>query len=237
MEYPWNRWSVSIHSTMDKFYRRHLPHYHPQWATFFITFRLVHSLSPGLVEHLHSAFANDIERVKSQRCFSVTEGKKAIAALHAQHFYVLDEVLDAQCEGNRWLLREDVARFVHEAILFRDDKEYELICSTVMPNHVHMICTVNGEAGEGYPIEHHSRKTAVTRILHSLKRYTARECNKQLGRTGPFWHNESYDRVVRDEGEMDRTIRYVLNNPVKAGLVTDPLQWKSSYCKYPLAGS
>ena len=45
---------------------------------------------------------------------------------------------------------------------------------------------------------------------------------------GSFWQAESYDHVVRN-GELERIISYVLENPVKAGLVEDWEQWPYTY--------
>ena len=42
-----------------------------------------------------------------------------------------------------------------------------------------------------------------------------------VGGSGAFWQHESYDHVVRDEQELIRIVRYILNNPVKAGLVAN----------------
>ena len=36
--------------------------------------------------------------------------------------------------------------------------------------------------------------------------------------------------MIRDEEEFHRTVRYVLNNPVKAGLVSHWKEWKWTYC-------
>ncbi len=60
-----------------------------------------------------------------------------------------------------------------------------------------------------------------TDIIGSLKKYTVLRANRLPGRTGPFLHSESYDHVIRDGVEPDRTIRYVLMNPVNAGLRKD----------------
>jgi REP element-mobilizing transposase RayT len=68
--------------------------------------------------------------------------------------------------------------------------------------------------------------------MQSLKWYTAKECNKILNCTGQFWQHESYDHVVRNEEELNRIIEYILNNPVKAGLVETHEDWKWNYCKY-----
>ena len=78
-----------------------------------------------------------------------------------------------------------------------------------MPNHVHVIVRLfcGSELG---------------RVVHSWKSYTAKAANRLLGRVGEFWAREYYDRCIRDEREFLRTVRYVLENPVKAGLVDWP---------------
>jgi REP element-mobilizing transposase RayT len=65
--------------------------------------------------------------------------------------------------------------------------------------------------------------------MQSLKGYTAREANKVLGRRGQFWDPESYDHEVRNGGEFRRIREYILNNPVKAGLVQDWRDWRWSW--------
>ena len=49
-------------------------------------------------------------------------------------------------------------------------------------------------------------------ILH------AHRAVKEYGVEPPFWQNESYDHIVRDDFEYERMVRYVLENPRKAGL-------------------
>jgi putative transposase len=45
---------------------------------------------------------------------------------------------------------------------------------------------------------------------------------KHHGQRTPFWQAESFDHIVRDGFEFDRTVRYILDNPRKAGLVDWP---------------
>ena len=61
--------------------------------------------------------------------------------------------------------------------------------------------------------------------MQSLKGYTARKVNHILGRSGTFWQHENYDRCVRNPDELERIISYVLNNPVKVGLVDEWDKW------------
>jgi REP-associated tyrosine transposase len=67
--------------------------------------------------------------------------------------------------------------------------------------------------------------------MHSLKLYTAREANKVLQRSGTFWEHESFDHYIRNEAEWKRTVKYVLENPVKAGLVRTWQDWPWNYLR------
>ena len=72
---------------------------------------------------------------------------------------------------------------------------------------------------------------AVSSVMQSLKRFTAREGNRILGLTGrPFWQAESYDRLGRNDTEFARITRYIETNPVKAGLAATPEEfpWSSA---------
>jgi REP element-mobilizing transposase RayT len=84
-----------------------------------------------------------------------------------------------------------------------------------MPNHVHVIV----EQAEGWPL---------AQIVHSWKSFTANEVNRVLGRTRALWLREYYDRFMRDDDHLNSTIAYVENNPVSAGLVERPEQWRWS---------
>ncbi len=77
-----------------------------------------------------------------------------------------------------------------------------------MPTHVHLLIE---------PL--YANKLPV--VLKALKGASARAANRVLGRTGSFWLDESYDRIVRDETERDAFIRYIADNPVRAGLRPD----------------
>jgi len=61
---------------------------------------------------------------------------------------------------------------------------------------------------------------STVEVMHSLKSFTANKANKILQQKGAFWQEESFDRVIRDRVEFEYRINYVLNNPVKAGIVS-----------------
>ena len=72
------------------------------------------------------------------------------------------------------------------------------------------------------------RTSFLSRIMHSLKSYTANRANELLRRSGGFWQRESYDHWVRDLDELHSVIEYIRWNPVTAGLCTRPQDWRFS---------
>jgi len=143
-----------------------------------------------------------------------------------QWFEKLDGYLDQVLCGEVFLNKEQIASLVTDAIYYRNRKIYDLIAFCIMPNHVHLICTPLEKEKDNY--------YSLTEILHSLKGHTARQSNLILRRSGPFWQDESYDHVIRDEAELERTIKYVLYNPVKAGFAKEQKDWPWSYCTYDM---
>jgi len=93
----------------------------------------------------------------------------------------------------------------------------------VMPEHVHLLMS---EPDQG----------TLADALHFLKLAFSKRLPHGRGQaTGTFWQKRYYDRNVRDAEEFQRKLRYLHRNPVKRGLVRDPLDWKwSSFRHYLL---
>jgi putative transposase len=211
----------------DHFYRRRLPHIQPPDATYFVTYRLADSIPKIVLEKLRSDW-NDFQQ-KLVRMDDENKRNELLAVERRRYFKRYDESLDRILSGPVWLREGRVAKVVADAIQYRHSKEYELISYCIMPNHVHMVIYVG--RNEVSPRRITDSPYTLTRILQSLKRYTAMECNKILNRSGQFWQHESYDHIVRGDKQLKRIIKYVLNNPVSAGFVDRPDQWKWSYCR------
>lgn len=96
-----------------------------------------------------------------------------------------------------------------------------------MPNHIHLLIKVIDKEKESHKGQ--SANYPVTDALRLLKGSTARLCNLELKRTGSFWQHESYDHYVRNEEELAQIIKYILYNPVKAGLVKEWNEWEFTY--------
>lgn len=197
-----------------EFYRRRLPHIQIPGATYFVTFRLKDSLPVEILEQL----VNESEQIKK-----LTADQQYLA--HRRWFGKFDNYLDRCLQGEKFLQDEKVMAIVRDSLHRRDGQVYDLVAFCIMPNHVHAVFK---------PLENpKSDYYSLTEIFHSLKRNSAKQANIALGRTGPFWQDESYDHFVRNDTEFDRITKYVLLNPVKAGLVSEWTDWPGTYSKLP----
>ncbi len=192
-----------------EFHRRYLPHWHPGSGAFFITFRLFDSLPLHTLTELQRKLEIELTRHSD-----TPENPHYTDNCYKKHFARFDTALDTEASGNHYLKQPEAAKIVANALAHYDGKEYDLVCFCIMSNHVHVLYTLLEDSRD------------ISEIMHSIKRFTARELNKLFKREGQFWQHESYDRVVRNQKEFENIIRYILNNPVKAGLV-------ESWEKYP----
>jgi REP element-mobilizing transposase RayT len=130
------------------------------------------------------------------------------------------------CTQRRWLLPRRVRSIVLECCLHDNGAKFDLRVAVVMPDHVHMIFTplVNDKAMEIY---------SLAEITNAVKGTSAHRINKALRRKGTVWQPESFDHVLRTSENLDAKIAYLLENPVRAGLVEQssyyPWLWRKPF--------
>jgi REP element-mobilizing transposase RayT len=96
------------------------------------------------------------------------------------------------------------------ACRFWHGKKMTLHIVAVMPDHVHFLTTPYV-----YPDE---SAVPLAELVHSIKSYSANQINRLLGRSGPLWMQERFDRVMRNEREFVETWEYIETNAERAGL-------------------
>ena len=207
-----------------EFYRRNLHHIQPRGVAFVVNFRLAGSLPAEVVERLR-AEALELEaklatmKDSKEKLFLRNKGQQKL-------FGKWDDALHKSQVAPFWLRDERIAKIVADSMLYHDGNWFDVLAFCIMPNHVDLVL-----------IPYKSSDTAdysLTRIMHNVKRNSANHANKVLGRIDSFWQHENYNHFARDEAELERILRYVLYNPVKANLVKEQNDWKWSYCKYDM---
>lgn len=101
---------------------------------------------------------------------------------------------------------------VLDHVVSGNDRFYTLFAATIMPDHGHLLLRPD----RGYDL---------SRIMKGTKGVSAHLVNKLRGTTGRIWQDESWDRIVRDQAELEEKLKYMLDNAVKRGLVEDPWEW------------
>ena len=211
----------------DIYYRTKLPHIHPADGIFFITFRLADSL-PIQVIHQFMEEKN-FEKLRIRLQYEGILKKELLYEIEKNYFNKFDKLLSMDTT-NCWLNQDKIAQLIANKLHSYDKHRYLLICYCIMPNHVHMLVnmkdfiSVNTSNRSG-----RTRYYPLTNVLRLMKGSTARIANKMLDRSGAFWQHESYDHYVRSENEYNKIIEYILQNPVKSGIVTDWRDWKWNY--------
>ena len=93
---------------------------------------------------------------------------------------------------------------------------FALLAYCVMPDHVHLL------------VEGLSDDSDLRRLAKRLKQGAAQAYAYDFGT--PLWQEGYFDHVLRAEEDARCVARYILDNPVRAGLVTHPSE-------YPFLGS
>jgi len=88
----------------------------------------------------------------------------------------------------------------------------------LMPNHFHLVL-------EG-------KLDNVSAGMHQLNGLYATRFNRRHERTGHLFQGRFGLRVIEDESYLEDACRYVLENPVRAGLCERAEDWPWSACRF-----
>jgi REP element-mobilizing transposase RayT len=99
-----------------------------------------------------------------------------------------------------------------EVRTMQSDAVWILRCATVMPDHVHLFFTLG------------SRLT-LSQAIARLKSRT-----KALLSPSAKWQENFYDHQFRSSDSAEATIRYIHQNPYRAGLVRSHESWPHFHC-------
>lgn len=212
---------------IEKFSRRLLPHWDQDGAIYFVTTCLQGSIpSQGLHDlgrYRDSLNTRSVPSGLTRQAWEVKKWKLMFART--------EQWLDRESVV-RHLANDELASEVEKSLLHFAGERYTLWAWVIMPSHLHWLFEPSPDwirtLGES---EH---LTPRARVMQSMKGFTARRYNQLLDRSGHFWQQESYDHCVRDLDELQRIIEYIEQNPVKAGLVTNPAEFRFSSARYRL---
>src|SRR3989338_5458853 len=131
----------------------------------------------------------------------------------------------SKCNNNEFLFSSDEKFQLYLNHLLQCKKKlnfilYDIAC---MSNHVHELYRVPTDV-------------TIADILQRVKGGYSRKHNKKFGRTGHFWRNKPFYRIIENEQYAYNTMNYFHWNPVKAGLARRPEDWPYSGYRFHILG-
>lgn len=109
---------------------------------------------------------------------------------------------------------EDFERFLSVLRAVRDATGCRVLAYCLMTNHVHLVLRTTDEP--------------VGLVLKRLGIRYAGWFNRKYGRVGHFFQDRFVSRPVEDDAYLLTVLRYVWNNPVKAGICERPQDYRWS---------
>ncbi|MEM6978686.1 MAG: transposase [Planctomycetota bacterium] len=183
----------------------HLPHWFQPGAATFITFRTEDSIPGNVSRRWHA------DRARWLKDHGIDSGhaswRDGLAALSVEHRRIYHETFSGRFMeyldrgwGDCVLRKQVFATQVASALSHFDGERYHLGDFVIMPNHVHLIAAFFGDV-------------TPESQCYSWKKFSAGTINRQLGRKGRFWQEESFDHLIRSPEQYDAIRRYIANNP------------------------
>ena len=122
------------------------------------------------------------------------------------------------CTNNKkpYFRNPDIVSSILSEIDFRVNisREVAIFVYCIMPDHLHFLLKLRETYGK-----------TLQNWVTAFKRYTAWSVNEEF-RIKPLWQKNFYEHIVRKDESLEKIAEYIVNNPVRKGLVGD---WQ----KYP----
>lgn len=103
----------------------------------------------------------------------------------------------------------NTARIVINSMRRLHDCEHvQSLSWVVMPDHLHWLIQLTDEC-------------SLAEIIKCLKAQSAHSINRYLNNSGSVWQRSYFDRCLRKEEDVKGVSRYIVANPLRAGLVKE----------------
>jgi hypothetical protein len=184
----------------------------------------------SVIRDIEKRFLKDVQKASSiknnqKRC-------DQIQYLRKRYVQKIDLLLDQRTIGPHYLEEPEIAALIKEQILKYDGQFYHLIAYTIMSNHFHMLIDTSIQLENNPSKSDKGQKYAtIDQITKLIFEETENEIASKVGRRGPIWELKACDLMVTEGEMMMNVANYILNNPVKKGLVTKAEDYGLSFMR------
>jgi len=111
---------------------------------------------------------------------------------------------------------EDERMVLFRNLLKPDGRKWTLVACLVLPELSEVIFTMEDDVD-------------LADVIEKAKTRAGKAIIKQTGERFPPFYQESYDRIIRDEAELDERLLAIIEAPVSHELAEDPDEYPTLY--------
>ncbi|MEM7573351.1 MAG: hypothetical protein AAF433_10645 [Bacteroidota bacterium] len=215
-----------------EYIRDGLPHFHHIGGTFAVTTQLVDAIPKTILKSVQEEYQEKLSRLRTNLS---KKSESAIWQLQKEYESQFERLLNAHYQQEHLLQLPQAATIVAQRILQYNEQYYRCEAFSIMSNHIHLLLDFSLQIPPNHPkgkfLKGYKNLEEVMRLI---KGGSAFQINKVIGRKGPVWRSGYYNRYIRHERHWKSAYWYILNNPVKAGLVQ---RWQDHPFTYAAEGS
>uniref|UniRef100_UPI0035E42F3C REP-associated tyrosine transposase n=1 Tax=Stutzerimonas nitrititolerans TaxID=2482751 RepID=UPI0035E42F3C len=134
--------------------------------------------------------------------FHGRELRKGRNSVPNQAYLLTSVTLNREPVFEQWLTASTLAREIHHA---GQTGRVESLAWVIMPDHLHWLVLL--------------KEGPLSQLMQQFKSRSAIALNRVAGTHGPLWQKGYHDRSIRHDEDLRAAARYVIANPLRAGLV------------------
>ncbi len=112
------------------------------------------------------------------------------------------------CKNKEKLFLDHHAAQILSSLLHRvlQKQNSKILAWVVMPDHMHLALQL-------------AEDETLAKTMNRINSCSAIAVNRALSRHSPVWQGAYHDHALRDDDQLLTAIRYLISNPIRAGLV------------------
>ncbi len=112
--------------------------------------------------------------------------------------------------------KNDCEYFLRKLLQYKEKWEIRLLCYCLMPNHYHLF------------VKQTTSDKTISQFISELSNAFTKGMNKKYKRKGVLFESKVKSKWIEDETYFKWVVKYILENPVKAGLAKDVIDYEFS---------
>jgi REP element-mobilizing transposase RayT len=112
--------------------------------------------------------------------------------------------------------KNDCEYFLRKLLQYKEKWEVRILCYCLMPNHYHLF------------VQQTKEDKTISQFISELSNAFTKGMNKKYKRKGVLFESKVKSKWIEDEAYFKWVVKYILENPVKAGIVQNVIDYEFS---------